>query len=285
MHEGMWHGGVVDMCPVLCVQFPVDVVLRSLLQIALLGIAHFGFYYYVLPVQMSSIILCGLTHKSCLQRHRISPMRDVRLQKGFLIDNLSCTDYCTYNNFACTAYSPMQISHLCNSCQHFYLPVYPDFGWMEDLAYTTFLPIHDLPMQYWARTNWQPIHWLLLYTALCVHGFCLYKNCVNTKTKVLPKVLHLICLETKLQIFYYQSRLFKFIFILFQRLPIAHAHPGPNIFYWTWTFGHPEPGNLDFWTFGLWTSSWPAEGFFIGLGLWTSEFGHCPNFRAGPIWT
>jgi hypothetical protein len=74
-------------------------------------------------------------------------------------------------------------------------------------------------------------------------------------------------------------------FILFQRLPIAHAHPGPNIFYWTWTFGHPEPGNLDFWTFGLWTSSWPAEGFFIGLGLWTSEFGHCPNFRAGPIWT
>ena len=167
---------------------------------------------------MSSIILCGLTHKSCLQRHRISPMHDVRLQKSFLIDNLSCTDYCTYNNFACTAHSPMQIWHLCNSCQHFYLPVYPDFVWMEDLAYTTFLPIHDLPMQYWARTNWQPIHWLLLYTALCVHGFCLYKNCVNTKTKVLPKVLHLICLETKLQTFLSPIPLIQIHFLFYSNI-------------------------------------------------------------------
>ena len=33
-------------------------------------------------------------------------------------------------------------------------------------------------------------------------------------------------------------------FILFQRLPIAHARPGPRIFYWTWTFGHPVRGYL-----------------------------------------
>ena len=31
-----------------------------------------------------------------------------------------------------------------------------------------------------------------------------------------------------------------------------------------WTFGYE---NLDFWTSGIWTSSWPAEKFFIGLGL------------------
>ena len=179
--------------------------------------------------------------------------------KRFSLDNLSCTDFCTYNNFACTAHSPMQIWHLCNSCQHFYLPVYPDFVWMEDLAYTTFLPIHDLPMQYWARTNWQPIHWLLLYTALCVHGFCLYKNCVNTKTKVLPKVLHLICLETKLRIFYYQSRLFKFIFYFIPTPADCPRSSRPEDFLLDldfWTSGARKFGLLDFWTLDLVSAGW-----------------------------
>ena len=40
-------------------------------------------------------------------------------------------------------------------------------------------------------------------------------------------------------------------------------------------------GNMDFWTFGL-LDFGPRLGrlrkMFIGLELWTSKFGHCPNF-------
>ncbi len=39
-----------------------------------------------------------------------------------------------------------------------------------------------------------------------------------------------------------------------------------------------EPGNLDFWTSWTWTSSRPAEKFFIGLGLFGLGLGHCPSF-------
>ena len=122
------------------------------------------------------------------------------------------------------------------------------------------------------------------YTQLCVYMDFAYTKIVWTQRQ---RSCQRFCIwfvwKRNHKYFYHQSRLFKFIFYFIPTS--AHARPGPRIFYWTWTFGPPEPGNLDFWTLDLVSAGW---GIFywtwtLDLKIWTwSKFLSRSNLDKGP---